>query len=678
MNHWLSPFAYLLGGMTLKWVLDIFFLRHVYRDNEHKLNVREAEYTALKHEHSQALTDLKNKLTELDATSKSKALAEGNLSKINSNLVALRTHVLRVEEDLAHGRNREAELEEKVARRDNELQFAQAQVRSLESEAAEQRSAAETWRLNLAEVRAAADTLADSEAGLRNQLSETLQDLADRLIRIGELEITEDKLRGRVATLEAAVASRDAQIGDSTNRFATLEAERESVATNLKLADRELGIVRAQLESAERVITEGQHALSERAAKITVLESLLIERTNACQQAENQSATQAADRDRAEQAAALFRQQAETASTEHRRLVEELAEVKRAQTEAPPPNAAGATTVLEEKLAEQSRRVEALETERQNLRTQLESAREEIRQATVAPAPDPVWLHRISDIEAELAAVSESHGLLEGELVRERQRSAGLEVQLKAAGDAVPAAMAATLNAPAEVGAPPAGLLAEIDELNRERNALAAELAALKSVQPPVTTAGSRKRKGRPAEVELFPETPSVAAPVATEEGETTAGTTTEFSAKCPQHLSDVTGIGSVFEQRLYMAGVGSYWELAQLTDRTLAEVLELDLAQREQFDFAATRADATRLARETQSEGRKWSGDEPDDLEPLEGIGAAVEKRLYNAGICTFGALAAASEELLAEICPPTKFRGANYARWIEQARQRIAREED
>ena len=152
----------------------------------------------------------------------------------------------------------------------------------------------------------------------------------------------------------------------------------------------------------------------------------------------------------------------------------------------------------------------------------------------------------------------------------------------------------------------------------------------------------------------------------------------TEFSSRCPQHLSDVKGIGSVFEQRLYAAGVGSFWELSQLPDRTLGEVLELDEQQRERFDFSATRADAARLARETRGVGRKWTGDPPDDLEPLEGIGPAYEQKLYHAGICTYAALAAATPELLSEICPGSHSKKPEYAHWIQQARQLIGGEEN
>jgi predicted flap endonuclease-1-like 5' DNA nuclease len=141
-------------------------------------------------------------------------------------------------------------------------------------------------------------------------------------------------------------------------------------------------------------------------------------------------------------------------------------------------------------------------------------------------------------------------------------------------------------------------------------------------------------------------------------------------TAACPQDLSEVTAIGSVFEQRLFAAGVGTYWELAQLKDEQFKEILQLNDRQLARMDFMAVRNDALRLALETESVGRIWGGTEPDDFEPLEGIGTTYEKRLYDAGICTYEALANISLEDLMRICPPTKIRKPDYEMWIRQAR--------
>ena len=56
-----------------------------------------------------------------------------------------------------------------------------------------------------------------------------------------------------------------------------------------------------------------------------------------------------------------------------------------------------------------------------------------------------------------------------------------------------------------------------------------------------------------------------------------------------------------------------------------------------------------------------------------MEGIGAVFEGRLYDAGICTYRALADATEEQLMEICPVPAWRRHDYADWIRQAKARL-----
>jgi predicted flap endonuclease-1-like 5' DNA nuclease len=148
------------------------------------------------------------------------------------------------------------------------------------------------------------------------------------------------------------------------------------------------------------------------------------------------------------------------------------------------------------------------------------------------------------------------------------------------------------------------------------------------------------------------------------------AGATQERS--CPQDLEAVNGVGRVYEQRLYAVGVGTYWELAMLSDEQLVEILEVKDFQG--VDLAAIKADAMRLASETGTMGVMWDGSEPDDFTIFEGIGPVLERRLYAAGICTYEALAAAKEELLERIGQLPAFQRPDYARWIQQAREQLA----
>jgi predicted flap endonuclease-1-like 5' DNA nuclease len=135
----------------------------------------------------------------------------------------------------------------------------------------------------------------------------------------------------------------------------------------------------------------------------------------------------------------------------------------------------------------------------------------------------------------------------------------------------------------------------------------------------------------------------------------------------CPQDLSAVTGIGRVFEERLYAAGIGSYWALAELPVDRLTTILDAQAFQN--VDLNAIKASAMHLAAETNTLGRAWDGTPPDDFDGLPGIGEVYERRLYEAGICTYEAMASATPERLADICKAPAMRAPDYAAWIATA---------
>ncbi|MDL1898025.1 hypothetical protein FBQ82_17355, partial [Anaerolineae bacterium CFX7] len=142
------------------------------------------------------------------------------------------------------------------------------------------------------------------------------------------------------------------------------------------------------------------------------------------------------------------------------------------------------------------------------------------------------------------------------------------------------------------------------------------------------------------------------------------------LEAACPQDLSAVRGIGAEFEQRLYDAGIGTYWDLAQRSESELAAILNLGDLQATGVNVAALRGDALRLARETKTQKRTWKGGAPDDFDRISGIGRVYEGRLYEAGICTYAALAQCSVEQLAAICRAPQFNANHFQNWIDQAR--------
>ena len=267
------------------------------------------------------------------------------------------------------------------------------------------------------------------------------------------------------------------------------------------------------------------------------------------------------------------------------------------------------------------------------------------------------------------------------------------------AASAMAVAAGATAAQPVPTGNSNDALLAELDQMSRERNELAAELAILRAAAPakPAKTPGTRRpRKEKtpaPHDADLgLLSSPPVSDGVASAAPAASATSSSSNSSEpsdgadpveattlspCPQALSDVKGIDAVLEQRLYAGGIGSYWSLAQLSDEELARVLELGESERAAVDFDDLRHDAARLARDTQTVGRRWSGAQPDDLERLEGIGPAQERRLHEAGICTFEALAATDAETLATLCPSHAGSALDYDRWIAQARALVAARE-
>ena len=142
----------------------------------------------------------------------------------------------------------------------------------------------------------------------------------------------------------------------------------------------------------------------------------------------------------------------------------------------------------------------------------------------------------------------------------------------------------------------------------------------------------------------------------------------------CPQDLSRVRGVAQIFEERLYAAGIGTFWDLGHTPESELSQILETESFQ--DIDLHTIRSDALRLVRKTKTENRSWDGTPPDDFRVLKGIGTINQVRLFEAGICRYEMLAGATVEQLAEICPASPLDAPDYASWIAQAKALLDRE--
>jgi predicted flap endonuclease-1-like 5' DNA nuclease len=145
------------------------------------------------------------------------------------------------------------------------------------------------------------------------------------------------------------------------------------------------------------------------------------------------------------------------------------------------------------------------------------------------------------------------------------------------------------------------------------------------------------------------------------------AGQFPTVSLDC-QDLSIIDGIGETYEQRLYKAGVGTFWELANVDDAELRQILHISDLQMRTTDFSDIRLQARQLAVDTNSTGLLWDGEAPDDFSRIKGIGRTYEQRLYDAGIRTYRSLAASKAEDLAAILGPQIFH-PQINQWITQA---------
>jgi predicted flap endonuclease-1-like 5' DNA nuclease len=278
-----------------------------------------------------------------------------------------------------------------------------------------------------------------------------------------------------------------------------------------------------------------------------------------------------------------------------------------------------------------------------------------------------------ADLKAREAEIAKLHADLDGHLTQNKNLAA--DVTKFTAGAATATATVKALEGDK------AGLAKQVADLQAQLGRVNADLNACQSARALLET----NLKARDAEITKL-HVPAMSAAVAATPEKTaspdiaklrnrSADDETPFETPCPQHLSDVKGIGTVFETRLYEAGVGSYWGLAQLSNDDLKRFLKLTDLQARNMVLNAVWSDARRLAKETKSLGRKWTLAAADDFEPLTGIGQTFEKRLYDAGICTYESLAQADVQMLDEICQaPAQFK-PDYAAWIREAKSLAAK---
>ncbi len=259
----------------------------------------------------------------------------------------------------------------------------------------------------------------------------------------------------------------------------------------------------------------------------------------------------------------------------------------------------------------------------------------------------------VSEVEASTEAVTEAAGEVaaEAETTTEAATKAVAEPVSEMATTAASAASAATrgeeaLEAFAESGSETAGEMATDAATAVEATAEAAGETVAETAAPAATVpaAMAAARSADVIDVHV---------------------------TECPQKLARIKGIGRVYEDRLYQAGIGTFWQVATASTEELATIFGIKDFQG--VDLAAIKQGARKLAEETDTAGLTWNGHAPDDMEHLPGIGKTYEGRLYDAGVCTWAKMAALTVEELAKILRAPKWNQPDYAAWIAYAKERL-----
>lgn len=489
VQQWLVVAVAFLTGLLVKWLLDLFFLRRSLFETRAQLTAREQQLTESRHEHSRTSEALKNRLIELDATSKAKAAAEGLAARRGREIETLQAGMETLGGRCRLLEDRGLALDQLVSElrhlRDSAL-AAEADARSellgLRLDQAVKDARIGSQETALHELRAIRESLIEERDGIFARCIAAEADLAGQ--------------RSVNRALTEAVAYRDTALAGQGSRVAELESELRSVSDLLAShdsevarlkglagqadalrqqrteAESELARLKGQLDSATRLREEAVAALRRREAEAAEWERKAVEYQSAFDDAAKENARIGQDLSRSQAAttaAATAQKSAEAARLAAEERAEELAAALRA-----------AESRLKEALA--------------NPPAQVAPPPPVTPPTAPSSAPDPAVKRRIEaaekaasmaetarlSMEAELVAVSESHARLESQLAELRpqasraddlaEKLAQLEtelVQLRGAGTGAKGDLDSLLN--------------DLDQVTRERNELAAELALLRS-----------------------------------------------------------------------------------------------------------------------------------------------------------------------------------------------------
>jgi predicted flap endonuclease-1-like 5' DNA nuclease len=140
----------------------------------------------------------------------------------------------------------------------------------------------------------------------------------------------------------------------------------------------------------------------------------------------------------------------------------------------------------------------------------------------------------------------------------------------------------------------------------------------------------------------------------------------TQPSKEFPDDLSKIKGIGDVYKQRLYRAGIYTWKQITETDIETL---------RRATSAYPSSNIDdwlvqANKLMDKHGRREALYRGPQPDDMTKILGIGPVGASVLYRAGICTYEQLASTSISHLESLFPIAVAGDLpDFAQWIARA---------
>lgn len=140
----------------------------------------------------------------------------------------------------------------------------------------------------------------------------------------------------------------------------------------------------------------------------------------------------------------------------------------------------------------------------------------------------------------------------------------------------------------------------------------------------------------------------------------------TRRTQEYPDDLSKIKGIGDVYKQRLYRAGIYTWKQIAEN---------DLETLRRATSAYPSSNVDewliqARQLMEKQGRANAVYSGPPPDDFTKILGIGPVSAAALYRAGICTYEQLASTSITDLAALFPiAVAGDQPDFAQWLTRS---------